>query len=243
MEERYSRQILYSQIGEEGQEKLFAGKVLVVGCGALGSNVINLLARAGVRYIKVVDKDIVEISNLPRQTMFSETDVRKKTPKAVAAKKYIKVINKEVLIEPLVATVEAKNMEELAVGMDLVIDGTDNFETRYIINDACVRLVLPWIYGGVIGASGATMTFLPGGPCLACLWPTPPETANTPSTSTHGVLNTAPAMIACIQATEAIKILTGATPRNNLWHLELWEGNSATVNVMKNENCQTCSKV
>ena len=240
--QRYSRQEIFGLIGRDGQQKIREARVLVVGCGALGSNIVNLLARAGVGFLRIVDRDIVELSNLQRQVMYDEEDVKKQLPKAEAAADHIRRINREIEVQAVVADVNPRSVPKLIDRVDLVLDGTDNFETRYLLNDLCVKERLPWIYGGVIGASGVSVTFVPEGPCLACIWPEPPETGQMPTCHTAGVLNTAPAAVAAIQVTEALKLIVGGKPRASLLNLELWEGRTVAVNISKNKDCPVCAK-
>ena len=240
--DRYSRQEIFAPIGKDGQRQIRNAKVLVVGCGALGTNIASLLARAGTGFLRIVDRDIVELSNLQRQVMFDEQDVRERLPKSRAALRHLQKINSEVKVEALVKDVNPRSITPLVDGIDIVLDATDNFEVRYLVNDLCVKEKIPWIYGGVIGASGATMSFVPEGPCLSCVWPDPPQTGQTPTCHTAGVLNTAPALIGAIQVTEAIKIMVGKPTRSTLWHLELWEGQTAAVRVEKNDSCPVCGK-
>ncbi len=224
--ERYSRQALFPGIGEEGQRKLRASKVLLVGCGALGSNIANTMTRAGVGRLTLVDRDFVELNNLQRQVMFDEEDVARSLPKAVAAAEKLRKINSQVEVVPLVADVNPGNIEQLVREADLVLDGTDNFETRYLINDACVELGKPWVYGGVLASYGVTMTIVPHDtPCLRCIFPESPPPGTTPTCDTAGVLASIAAVVANLQSAEAIKLLVGATDRINrgmLW-IDLWE--------------------
>ncbi|MGH9431407.1 MAG: ThiF family adenylyltransferase, partial [Terriglobia bacterium] len=182
--EKYSRQILFSAIGREGQEKIMAGKVLIAGCGALGTAQAAMLARAGVGKLRIVDRDYVEESNLQRQLLFEESDAAERLPKAVAAERRLRPANRDVQVEGIVADLESRNAEELLSGFDVILDGTDNFETRYLLNDVAVKLGVPWIYGAVVGSYAATMTVLPGrSACIACVFPEPPggvqETCDT----------------------------------------------------------------
>lgn len=240
--ERYARQVLFSGIGEAGQKRISGAVILIVGCGALGSNQANLMVRAGVGGVKIVDRDYVELSNLQRQVLFDETDVEKRLPKAVAAKEKLKRINTDVRIEALIRDVSHRNIETLTDGVDLVLDATDNMETRYLINDACVKHRIPWIYGGVIGATGMTMDIIPGRTaCLRCLSDTPPAPGTTPTCETEGVLGGIPAMIAAIQATEALKILVGHRPTGgNLIHIDLWENEYNRFQVNRHPDCPAC---
>ncbi len=224
--ERYSRQILFPGIGEEGQQKLRASKVLLVGCGALGSNIANTMTRAGVGRLTIVDRDFVELNNLQRQVVFDEKDVARSLPKAVAAAEKLRKINSQVDLVPIVADVNPGNIEQLVREADLVMDGTDNFETRYLINDACVELGKPWVYGGVLASYGVTMTIVPHEtPCLRCIFPESPPPGSTPTCDTAGVLASIAAVIANLQVAEGIKLLVGAKDRINrgmLW-TDLWE--------------------
>src|SRR6266566_1595557 len=170
--DRYVRQMRYAPLGEEGQRRLMAGRALVCGCGALGSMIAALLARAGVGKLRIVDRDFLELNNLQRQMLYDEADVAAGLPKAIAAAEHLRRINSAIEIEPVVADVTAANVLELCRDVDVVVDGTDNFETRFLVNEAALKLGLPWVYGGAVGASGQTMTILPGEtPCLRCLIP------------------------------------------------------------------------
>jgi adenylyltransferase/sulfurtransferase len=240
--ERYSRQVLFSGIGEDGQNRISRSAVLIIGCGALGTMLANHLVRAGVGSIKIVDRDYVELSNLQRQVLFDEADVRKQLPKAVAAVEKLKQINSDIRIEPLILDVNAKNMESMLTKIDLVLDATDNMETRYLINDACIKRDIPWIYGGVIGATGMTMDVIPGkSACLRCLSEAPPAPGSMPTCETEGVLSSAPAVIASIQAIEALKIMVGHHPvGGELVHIDLWENESNRFQVNRRSDCPAC---
>lgn len=242
--ERYSRQILFPGIGEEGQQKLRASKVLLVGCGALGSNIANTMTRAGVGRITIVDRDFLEMNNLQRQVMFDEGDVAQSLPKAVAAAEKLRKINSQVEVVPLVADVNPGNIEQLVREADVVLDGTDNFETRYLINDACVELGKPWVYGGVLASYGVTMTIVPHDtPCLRCIFPESPPPGTTPTCDTAGVLASIAAVVANLQSAEAIKLLVGATDRINrgmLW-IDLWENSyEKLLGGQAAEDCACC---
>lgn len=240
MDNRYSRQELYAPLGRTGQEAIRRGRLLVVGCGALGTHIANLCVRAGIGFVRIVDRDTVELSNLQRQVMFVETDVEREVPKALAAKSHLARINSDVEVEAVVADVNPRTVEKYLEGVDLVVDGTDNFETRYLLNDACVKHRLPWVYGGAVGGSGASLAFVPDGPCLACVWPEAPEPGQSATCDTVGIINTAPALVAALQVTEALKILAGTATRPTLWHVDLWDGQTASVKVTKNNNCPVC---
>ncbi len=242
VQDRYARQRLLEVFGEDGQEKLAAGTALIVGCGALGSNLASLLARAGVGTLRLVDRDLLDVTNLHRQVLFDESDVTAGLPKAVAAARRLRAVNGDVVLEEVVADVSPRTLPPLLDGVDLVLDGTDNFETRYLINDACVQRGLPWVYGGVVGTVGMTLTIRPQqGPCLRCVFPEPPPPGTLPTCDTVGVLNTGPALVAALQATEAIKLWVdpGAVD-GMLRHLDLWDGTSRTLEVLRAEDCPTC---
>ncbi|HKP10674.1 MAG TPA: ThiF family adenylyltransferase, partial [Blastocatellia bacterium] len=213
-------------IGEDGQARLNDARVVIVGCGALGAMQAETLARAGVGRLTLVDRDFVEESNLQRQIMFEEADARERLPKAVAAARRIRRVNSDVDAEPLVADVNFENVEEIIAGADLVMDGTDNFETRYLINDACVRAGMPWIYGAAVGAYGLTMTVIPGEtPCLRCVLEMMPEPGAGPTCDTAGVILPIIAVIASIQSAEAMKLLTGRRDQlhGSLIRVDVWD--------------------
>ena len=242
--ERYSRQILFDKIGEAGQEKLAGGSALVVGCGALGAAVASLLVRAGVGTVRLVDRDVVEASNLHRQILFDEADAAARLPKAEAAARKLRAMNRACRIEAHVADVTPRNVERLVAGMSVVVDGLDNFEARYLINDACVSASIPWVYGGVLGSVGVTMTVLPGdGPCLRCVFPGPPAPGTLPACDTQGVIGPAPVAIGALEAVEACKILLGSgDARRELAYLDVWEGSLRTVRVTRSASCPACGE-
>ena len=224
-ERRYIRQTIFSPIGVAGQCKLGEASVAIVGCGALGSAIADLLGRAGVGRIKLVDRDFVEIHNLQRQSLYVEQDVRDHTPKAVAAAARLREINSMIAVESLVVDLNSGNIGAVLGDVDLFIDGSDNFETRYLLNDYAISRGVSWVYGGVIAAYGMTMTIRPGiTRCLRCLFPEPPEPGSAPTCDTAGVIGPAVHIIAALQATEAIKLLVGATDKVNdgLIAIDLW---------------------
>jgi adenylyltransferase/sulfurtransferase len=243
-DDRYSRQVLFDGIGKEGQRRLFESRVLIVGCGALGSAQAEALARAGVGTLRIADRDFVESSNLQRQTMFTERDARERLPKAVACANHVREINSEITVEAEIVDVNHSNIERLISGCDVVLDGTDNFSTRYLINDACVKHDIKWIYGAAVGSYGVTMTIRPHkGPCLRCIFPEPPPAASAPTCDTAGVIMPIISVIAAVQVTEALKLLTGH-PENlhksvmqfDVWHNE-WRRIRADERV---QDCLTC---
>lgn len=226
IKDRYSRQILFDGIGEEGQRRLSSSKVVIIGCGALGAIQAETLARAGVGEIILVDRDFVEESNLQRQIMFEESDALKRLPKAVAAGNRINRINSDIAVEPVVADVSFENIEEIISGAQLVLDGTDNFETRYLINDACLKLGIPWIYGAAVGSYGLTMTVVPDQtPCLRCVLPDMPEPGAGPTCDTAGVIMPVIAVIGSIQSAEAMKLLAGHRDllHRSLLRIDIWD--------------------
>jgi molybdopterin/thiamine biosynthesis adenylyltransferase len=245
LEERYSRQVLFPGIGREGQQKLAIARVALVGCGATGSALASLLARAGVGAIRIIDRDYVEPSNLQRQSLFDEADAAQSLPKAIAAARRISAFNSQIVIEPEVADLVPANVASLLDGMHLVLDGTDNFETRYLINDFAVKTSVPWIYTAAVSSYGVTLNVLPGETaCLACLFPDPPR-GSFETCETAGILNSAVNLAASISATEAIKLLVGAAPqvRRTLLSFDLWRNQRAEVAAGKpRPGCRACGE-
>jgi adenylyltransferase/sulfurtransferase len=246
--DRYSRQIRFPQLGEDGQRALLASRVALCGCGALGTVLANHLARAGVGSIRVVDRDFIETHNLQRQILFDEQDVADNLPKAEAAARKMRAINSSIDVEPVVTDLDHTNILDLVGDVDLILDGTDNFETRYLINDAAVKLGKPWIYGGVIGSEGQTMTILPGQtPCLRCLIETAPPPGMTPTCETAGVLGPAVAVIASFEAIEAIKLLSGRREALNkdLIMVDVWDWSFRQLkvaNLLGKVDCPCCQR-
>jgi adenylyltransferase/sulfurtransferase len=241
---RYAKQLLFRPVGREGQERLRRSRVTIVGLGALGSVLANHLARAGVGFLRLCDRDFVELDNLQRQVLYDEEDVRAALPKAAAAAAKLARINSEVVLDPRVTDVGHANAEELARDVDLVLDGTDNFETRFVLNDACVKLGRPWVYGGCVGSYGMAMAVLPGeGPCFACLLGERPAPGTSPTCDTAGVLNTAVAVVASLQANEALKILLGKREAlaGGLQTLDLWSNTFQVVRVPRSASCEVCA--
>ena len=207
---RYARQMRYPPMGEEGQRRLSQSRALICGCGALGSVIANTLARSGVGSLRIVDRDFLETNNLQRQVLFDEQDVADGLPKAIAAANKLKKINSQIVVEPIVTDVDFKNIGDLVAGVDVIVDGTDNFETRFLLNDVAFKRGLPWVYGGCLGAEGQTMTIVPGETaCLRCLMPDTPPPGTTPTCDTAGILAPIINVIASFQANEALKILSG----------------------------------
>ncbi len=246
MNERYSRQILFSPIGKSGQEKLSNSRVLIVGCGALGCSHAETLTRAGVGFLRIVDRDFVEFSNLQRQTLFSETDAKDRLPKAVAAKNRLAAINSEIEIEAVVADVNHSNVENLIKDCDLILDGTDNFQTRYLINDACVKLNKIWVYGAAVSSYGATMTIIPNKTaCLRCIFEEMPNAGTSPTCDTAGVIQPIISTISAVQTVEALKILTGNSEKlhRSLMQFDVWQNDWRKIKLGEpNADCKTCGQ-
>ncbi len=246
MNERYSRQILFKQIGADGQKKLLDSRVLLVGCGALGAAHAEVLARAGVGYLRLVDRDFVEFTNLQRQTLYSEPDAKERLPKAVAAKNRLAEINSEIEIDAIIADVNHSNIESFVKDVDLVLDGTDNFQIRYLLNDACVKLNKTWIYGAAVSSYGTTMTIFPNEtPCLRCIFEEMPSAGSAPTCDTAGVIQPIISSISAIQTTEALKILTGNFDdlHKSLIQIDIWNNDWRKIKLGKrNEDCPTCAK-
>lgn len=242
--ERYHRQMLLPSIGEEGQRRLREGRVCIIGVGALGTHVADLLARAGVGFLRLVDRDVPELTNLQRQVLFDERDVREHVPKAIAAARRLAEVNHEVQLDPVVDDVDAFSIERLIADVDVVVDGSDNFTLRYLLNEAAVKHGRPWVYGGVVGTHGTTVTIVPGEtPCLRCLFPEPPPTGVAPTCDTVGVLGPAVAVIAGFQASEAIKLLVGAAADRSRWLLgiDVWSVEVSRIALpARNPDCPTC---
>jgi adenylyltransferase/sulfurtransferase len=246
MNERYSRQVLFREIGREGQEKLLAARVLIVGCGALGASHAEMLSRAGVGKLRIVDRDFVEFTNLQRQTLFKEEDAEQRMPKAAAAKKRIAEINSEISVEEIVADVNKSNIEGFLNGCDLVIDGTDNFLVRYLVNDACVKHRKTWIYGAAVSSYGTTMTIVPGDtPCLRCIFDEMPDAGSSPTCDTSGVIMPIIASISAVQVTEAIKLLIGDTAalHRSLAQIDVWSNDWHRIKLDgPNLDCKCCGR-
>ena len=246
MNSRYSRQILFSPIGQNGQGKLKHAQVLLVGCGALGAAHAETLARAGVGKLRVVDRDFVEFSNLQRQTLYKEQDARDRLPKAIACRNRLAEVNSEIEVDPIVADINRSNIEDLINGCDLVIDGTDNFLIRYLLNEACVKHSKTWIYGAAVSSYGTTMTILPQKtPCLRCIFEEMPDAGSAPTCETAGVIMPIINSISAIQTTEAIKILTGNSGKlhKSLIQVDVWQSDWRKIKLSTpTEDCETCGK-
>jgi len=242
-DDRYSRQTLFQGIGREGQKKLSAARVVIVGCGATGSALVSLLARAGVGYLRIIDRDYVEPSNLQRQTLFDEDDARESLPKAIAASRQIPRFNSHVSVEPQVADLTPANVDSLLGGVDLILDGTDNFETRYLINDYAIKSSVPWIYAAAVASYTVSMNILPGqSACLACIFPEGPR-GTVETCETAGILNSAVNLVASVAATEATKFIVGATAkmRRSLLSWDVWSNEHAEIAASApRPDCRVC---
>jgi molybdopterin/thiamine biosynthesis adenylyltransferase len=242
--ERYSRQILFSNMGEEGQRKLLAASAVIVGCGAIGASAAQLLARAGVGRLRIIDRDFVEPSNLQRQALFDENDARESLPKAVAAERKLQLLNSEIKIEGVVADLAPRNVTELLDGFELLLDGTDNFETRFLLNDFAIQAGRPWIYAAAVGSYGLTYTVRPGTTaCLACLLETPDAGALLEETcDTVGVLGPIVGLIASLEVAEALKILSGQPEalHDRLVSCDVWSGKMQSIGVARSPRCRAC---
>ena len=246
--DRYSRQMMFPGIGEEGQRRICQGRVTLCGCGALGTVIANVLARAGVGFLRIIDRDFIEWNNLQRQVLFDENDVRESLPKAEAAARKLRQINSEIEIEPIVADVDHTNIIDFVQDVDVILDGTDNFETRYLINDAAVKLGKPWVYGGCIGSHGQTMTIIPGEtPCLRCVIESAPPPGMAPTCETAGILGSTVNVIASLQAVEALKLLAGKKEaiNRNLVYIDVWDNVYRTFKIAslrEKVDCPTCKR-
>lgn len=245
IQERYSRQILFPGIGLEGQKLLGEAQVAIVGCGATGSAMAGLLARAGVGTLRIIDRDYVEPSNLQRQALFDEADAAESVPKAIAAARKIARLNSAIVVEPHVADLTPGNVADLLSGAQIILDGTDNFETRYLINDFAVQHSLPWIYAAAVGSYCVTLNILPGETaCLACVFPDAPK-GTIETCETAGILNSAVTLVASLAVTEAVKLLAGARDklRRTLLSFDVWESDRAEIDASKpRPGCRACGQ-
>jgi molybdopterin/thiamine biosynthesis adenylyltransferase len=245
IEERYSRQTLFHGIGVEGQRRLASGRVAIVGCGATGSALAGLLARAGVGKLRIIDRDYVEPSNLQRQSLFDEKDALESLPKAIAAARKIDSFNSEIAVEAEVNDLTPANIEGLLEGMDLILDGTDNFETRYLLNDYAVKQSIPWIYSAAVGSYGVTMNILPAKTaCLACIFPDSPR-GIVETCETSGILNSAVNVVASIAVTEVLKLLVAGPDapqlRRTLLSFDVWTNEHGEISAAQpRPDCRAC---
>jgi adenylyltransferase/sulfurtransferase len=244
MTNRYLKQILFEDIGKEGQQKLSGSSAVIAGCGGLGTVIANSLVRSGIGRVVIVDRDFIELDNLARQVLFDEDDIRRGLPKAIAAAEKLRRINSEVTVEPVVADLTAANVEGIFKNADVVLDGTDNFETRFLINDACVKLGIPWIYAGVVATYGMIFSIVPGEtPCLQCFIKDLPAPGSAPTCDTVGVLGTAVNIIASVEVTEGLKILVGKRDSllRKLIYIDAWQGTWNSFEIKKDDKrCPVC---
>ncbi len=240
---RYNRQMLWEPIGVEGQKKLRDSRVLLVGCGALGTVLANTLGRAGVGHMTIIDRDFIELNNLQRQVLFDETDIAEQLPKSIAGKNKLAKINSAITVEAVVADVNHTNILQYAQGKDLLLDGTDNFETRFLINDVSIKLNIPWVYGACISAMGLGMVIRPGiTPCLRCIFETIPPPGMNPTCDTNGVLGPTVNLVASWQAMEAMKLLTGNIDAvsKSMFSFDMWDNRYQQLNVAKARDIADC---
>ncbi len=243
MTNRYSRQILYAGIGETGQQRIQSSRMVVIGCGALGTVGAEMLVRAGVGRLRLIDRDFVEESNLQRQTLFTEEDARQAIPKAVAAERALRAINSEIEVKGIVEDVTFRNMEELCQDSQILLDGTDNFETRYLMNDFSVKYGVSWIYGACLGSYGISVAFQPPAtPCLQCLLEEPPGIGTLETCETAGILAPVVHAVAAYQTAQALKLLVGHYPAGEMLRVDVWENQWRLLPVLKaqDEPCACC---
>jgi molybdopterin/thiamine biosynthesis adenylyltransferase len=239
---RYSRQIIFPPIGEKGQERIGRSSVVVIGCGALGTVICSALARAGVGKLKIIDRDFIEYHNLQRQLLFNEDDIVEGLPKALAAERHLRKINSEISIEGIIADVNYTNIERFIEGADVILDGLDNTESRFLINDAALKHGIPWVYGGAIASTGMTMTIIPGQtPCFRCITAGPAGAGTTLTCDTGGVISPAPWIVASLQVAEALKIVIGAKNINpDLLFMDVWETRFRNFKITRRKDCPAC---
>ena len=247
LEDRYSRQILFSPIGREGQKEISNSKIVIIGCGGLGSVLSSNMVRAGVGFLRIIDKDRLELSNLQRQVLFNEDDVKKGRPKVIAAKEKLERINSNVEVEAISDEINNKNIEKYINDADIVLDGTDNFPTRFLINKACIKNKIPWIYGAVAASYGMVYDIVPDRKiCLRCIFKETPPPEITPNCNTVGIINSAVNVIASLQTTEALKILTGNfdSLANGLINIDIWDLSLEIIDIKKDKNykCPVCDE-
>jgi len=242
MIDRYSRQTLFKRIGAEGQKKLGNSCVVIIGCGGLGTIIATSLVRAGVGKVRIIDRDFIEYHNLQRQVLFNEDDIRNGLPKAIAAVRHLKKVNSSVEIEGVVSDVNYTNIGRLVSGADLILDGLDNLETRFLINDASLKHKIPWVYGGAISSFGMTMTIIPGKtPCFRCLPSTTAHPQAVLTCDTAGVISPAPFIIGSLQVAEAMKILVGAEEINrDLLIIDVWKETFDHIKIVSRQDCPAC---
>jgi adenylyltransferase/sulfurtransferase len=245
LSERYSRQVRFAPIGPEGQERLRTSSAVLVGCGALGASIADALVRGGLGRLRIVDRDFVDASNLQRQTLFDEEDAREGLPKAEAARRRLVRVNSQVEVEARVEDLHPGNVGALLDGFDLLLDGTDNFATRYLLNDVSVSRRIPWVYGAAVGSYGLSMPVLPGvTACLRCVFPDPPDAGTSPTCDTAGVIAPVVGVVSSLEVAFALKILAGRMRPEDamLHHADVWEGEFRSVRVDRREDCPACGQ-
>jgi adenylyltransferase/sulfurtransferase len=242
MTDRYDRQVRLTEIGEGGQERIGRATVSLVGSGALGSAIAEILVRGGIKCLRIADRDVVELSNLQRQVLFDEQDAAQQRNKAEAAAVKLRGINRNVVIEPFAEAVTPNNIESFVDGATVVMDGTDNLETRYLINDVCVSKGIPWIYGGVVGMAGLVMPIVPRkGPCLRCMMREMPPNMTYPTCEESGVLASTPLIVGALEAASAFRLIVGdESDLGRLLHLNVWTRNFLTVTIPRDNDCPAC---
>jgi adenylyltransferase/sulfurtransferase len=242
-EERYSGLTRLEWVGEAGRGRVRNSSCVVIGCGALGCSSSNLLVRYGFGSVSIVDRDFVELPNLERQTLFNEDDAAVMKPKAIAAAERLSIVNTESKVTGEVADVNPGNIERMIGGASIVVDGTDNLETRYLINDACVKNGIPWVYGACLSSAGMTFNVLPGGPCFRCMYAVAPEPGRTPTCETEGILASVPQIVGAIQAAEAVKIVCkSGNISKHLIYIDVAAASFESISVKRSETCLTCGK-
>jgi len=241
--ERYARQLVLPAIGSAGQQRIRAARVAILGIGALGTVSASLLSRAGVGFLRLVDRDYVGLGNLQRGTLFTEDDVRALLPKAVAAQRHLEQVNADVEVKAVCTDINPSSILNLIKDVDLVLDGTDNFELRFLLNEACHKLGIPWVHGAALSTTGTCMTILPQGPCLCCLMPLSPPPGSYETCATAGILGSTTTAVAALQCAEALKLLTGAPVDEGAYRLlDVWNGTLDTIEVQKAPNCKVCGQ-
>ena len=242
MMDRYSRQIIFPGIGEEGQRKLSESSVVVIGCGGLGTMISSSLVRAGIGKVRIIDRDFIEYHNLHRQALFEEDDIKNELPKAIAAERHLKKVNSSIEIEGIVADANHTNIEKFTSGMDLIVDGLDNFESRFLLNDVALKHRIPWIYGAAIASSGMTMSIIPGKtPCIRCLSASSPGGGVVGTCDTAGIIGPVPSIIGALQTAQAMRILVGedVTPQR-LTIIDVWKGTFQQLKTGYRKDCPAC---
>lgn len=237
-QERFSRQIVLPQLGEEGQRALGRATVVIVGAGGLGSSSAETLVRMGLGHVRIIDPDVVELSNLHRVRAYGDSDVGR--PKVQVLAERLAGLIEGTTIEPVRQRLVPDNALELLGGANVVLDGLDNMEDRYLVNDACLELDLPWVYGGVVATGGLVAPFMPGGPCLRCLFPEPPANGALPTTATAGIHPSLPALVSGVQVAQATRIVLGQEMSASLLAMDMWSDDWRVVGLSQRHDCPAC---